>query len=161
MGAWIETACRISTSKLEICRTLCGCVDWNQHDYNARNDPKRRTLCSAWIETTTANDVKQQPTSPPCVGAWIETCRKWETKRVNEDGKFVYPLLNHWLLVIKVFCPLFFGGTLFLFSQPVRGRHRARFRWLRGPCSGQWIRAFAYGRRRCRPSRSWLRGSVP
>ena len=27
VGAWIETACRISTCKLEICRTLCGCVD--------------------------------------------------------------------------------------------------------------------------------------
>ena len=28
--------------------------------------PCSRTLCGAWIETTTANDAKQQPTLPLC-----------------------------------------------------------------------------------------------
>ena len=72
VGAWIETD-RIYLTGTSICRTLCGCVDWNKLCCIIVYSTASRTLCGCVDWNSGAAISIWAAHVAPYVGAWIET----------------------------------------------------------------------------------------
>ena len=114
VGAWIETVNDQLSIKQGLCRTPCGCVDWNTWYVLLSQHTTSRTPCGcvdwnpyyevfngsdkvaprvgAWIETVVVWTVILWACVAPRVGAWIETFvkRKLFHKRYTYVMKYIF-----------------------------------------------------------------------